>query len=114
MMKNICISFGFLILVLLVHATPVDTLHYGAFGKVTIYLPGAAPDAVVLFVSGDGGWNEGVVDMAKNIVSQGALVAGIDIRHYFKIIKSLKSKCYYPAGDFRKNTNSTSILNQYW
>ena len=65
-------------------------------------IPDKIPDAFVLFVSGDGGWNKGVVDMAKNIVAQGALVAGIDIQHYFKSIKSLKSKCYYPAGDFEE------------
>ena len=83
-------------------ASAADTIKVGAFGKVTIYKPKAAPNAVVLFVSGDGGWNSGVVEMAKNIVDQGALVAGIDIRHYFKAIKKEKSKCYYPAGDFEE------------
>lgn len=72
-MKNICVSIGFLLLALIVHANPADTLNYGTFGKVTIYLPSTVPDAVVLFVSGDGGWNQGVVDMAKNIVAQGAV-----------------------------------------
>lgn len=85
-----------------VFASSIDTLKLGAFGKVTIYKPKGTPNAVVLFVSGDGGWNSGVVDMAKNIVDQGALVAGIDIQHYFKAIKKEKSKCYYPAGDFEE------------
>ena len=83
-------------------ASSIDTLKVGAFGKVTIYKPKGTPNAVVLFVSGDGGWNSGVVDMAKNIVDQGALVAGIDIQHYFNAIKKEKSKCYYPAGDFEE------------
>ncbi|SFD50442.1 AcvB/VirJ family lysyl-phosphatidylglycerol hydrolase [Flavobacterium phragmitis] len=83
-------------------ASAADTITVGAFGKVTIYKPKTAPNAVVLFVSGDGGWNSGVVDMAKNIVDQGALVAGIDIQHYFKAIKKQKVKCYYPAGDFEE------------
>jgi type IV secretory pathway VirJ component len=83
-------------------ATTIDSMYYGAFGKVTIYAPSKTPDAFVLFISGDGGWNQGVVDMAKYIVEQGAFVVGIDIRHYFKNIKSLKSKCYYPAGDFEE------------
>jgi type IV secretory pathway VirJ component len=85
-----------------VFASAEDTIRLGAFGKVTLYKPKTAPNAVVLFVSGDGGWNSGVVDMAKNIVDQGALVAGIDIQHYFKAIKKEKSKCYYPAGDFEE------------
>jgi type IV secretory pathway VirJ component len=102
MKKIICISIGFLILGLKVNATSVDTIIYGAFGKVTIYHPAKVPDALVLFVSGDGGWNKGVIDMANSIVSNGALVAGIDFLHYYKSIKSLKSKCYYPAGDFEE------------
>lgn len=83
-------------------ASTSDTIKVGAFGKVTIYKPKTAATAVVLFVSGDGGWNSGVVDMAENIAAQGALVAGIDIQHYFKAIKKEKVKCYYPAGDFEE------------
>lgn len=79
-----------------------ETLSIGAFGKVTIYKPKSTPNAVVLFVSGDGGWNSGVVDMAQNIAAQGALVADIDIQHYYKEIKKEKLKCYYPAGDFEE------------
>jgi type IV secretory pathway VirJ component len=102
MKKIIYILLGLIISVPKVDASLVDSLFYGAFGKVAIYLPDQVPDAFVVFVSGDGGWNEGVVDMAKNIVDQGAMVAGIDIRHYFKSIRSLKSKCYYPAGDLEE------------
>lgn len=102
MRKAIFIFIGFLILGLKINAAPVDSMFYGAFGKVTIYIPVHVPDQVVLFVSGDGGWNKGVVDMAKNLVAQGALIAGIDIRHYIKSIKSEKSECYYPAGDFEE------------
>jgi type IV secretory pathway VirJ component len=102
MKKTISICIGLLILGLKAHATPVDTMLYNTFGKVIIYQPANIPDAFVLFVSGDGGWNEGVVDMAKNITAQGALVAGIDITHYFNSIKSSKAKCYYPAADFEE------------
>ncbi len=80
----------------------VDSMRYGAFGKVTIYRPASQANSVVLFVSGDGGWNSGVVEMAKKLVAQGALVAGIDIRTYFRQIKTLSVKCYYPAGDFEQ------------
>jgi len=92
----------FLILGLKSYSNQVDSLFYGAFGKVTIYHPKGIPDSFVLFVSGDGGWNKGVIDMANNLVAHGGMVVGIDIRHYFKSIKSLKSSCYYPAGDFEE------------
>ena len=85
-----------------VHAFSVDTLKYGNFGKVTIYKPNTNPNSVVLFVSGDGGWNAGVVEMTQKLVEQGALVAGIDIKLYFKRMNATSSKCYYPAGDFEK------------
>jgi len=81
-------------------ALSVDTLKYGNFGKVTIYKPNTVPNSVVLFVSGDGGWNAGVVEMAQKFVQQGALVAGINIKYYFKTLNTLSSKCYYPAADF--------------
>ncbi|MBO9584318.1 MAG: virulence factor [Flavobacterium sp.] len=102
MNKTALISLLFFVFGQSVFASVTDTIKVGSFGKVTIYTPKTAPNAVVLFISGDGGWNSGVVDMAKNIVDQGALVAGIDIRHYFKSIKKEKAKCYYPAGDFEE------------
>lgn len=77
-----------------------NIIKYGAFGNVTIYKPVGIPKSFVLFISGDGGWNKGVVDMAKNIADQGALVAGVNILTYYKNIKKENQKCYYPASDF--------------
>ncbi|WDF61721.1 virulence factor [Flavobacterium sp. KACC 22758] len=102
MNKKIILILSIFICSTAVFASVQDTIRVGAFGKVTLYKPKTAPNAVVLFISGDGGWNSGVVEMAKNIVDQGALVAGIDIQHYFKAIKKEKTKCYYPAGDFEE------------
>ncbi|HZL08541.1 MAG TPA: AcvB/VirJ family lysyl-phosphatidylglycerol hydrolase [Prolixibacteraceae bacterium] len=116
-MKQIAlISILFLLLVQKSEASQVDTLVYGAFGKVAIYQPSTVPESFVLFISGDGGWNSGVVNMANQIIAKGALVAGIDIRHYLKSIKSLKSNCYYPAGDFEEMSLTIQKkykLNQY-
>lgn len=102
MKKTILLLVSIFVFITNAIAAVTDTLTVGAFGKVTIYKPKTSPNAVVLFISGDGGWNSGVVDMAKNIVAQGALVAGIDIQHYYKQIKKEKLKCYYPAGDFEE------------
>lgn len=81
-------------------ALSVDTLSYGNFGKIIIYKPGTVPNSVVLFLSGDGGWNMGVIEMSQSLVQQGALVAGLDIKLYLKRLNSLSLKCYYPAADF--------------
>jgi type IV secretory pathway VirJ component len=60
-------------------------LAFEPFGDVTVYRPEGEVRRVVLFVSGDGGWNRGVVDMARTISrEESALVLGIDIRHYLR------------------------------
>lgn len=88
-----------LVFILNANALENDVISYGPFGKVTIYKPTGAPKTLVLFISGDGGWNKGVIDMAKNIASQDAMVVGINILTYYKNIKKENVKCYYPAGD---------------
>ncbi len=76
------------------------TLEFGRFGTVTLYQAGAQPAQVALFVSGDGGWNKGVVDMARELAATGALVVGIDIVHYEKQLAASTEPCLYPAADF--------------
>jgi type IV secretory pathway VirJ component len=88
-------------------SSPVQVLSYGRFGAVSIYRDvknprEAGPRDVVLFLSGDGGWNLGVVTMAQRLVDKGAVVAGIDIRHYLGALEKSSSKCVSPADDLEK------------
>ena len=69
MKKIVFIALAIFIFINNALASVADTMMFGAFGKVTIYQPEATPNAIVLFVSGDGGWNLGVIDMAKNIAT---------------------------------------------
>jgi type IV secretory pathway VirJ component len=50
------------------------------------YAPKGTPNALVLFLSGDGGWNLGVIGMAKTMAGEGAAVAAIDTP---KLLKAL-------------------------
>ena len=78
-----------------------ETVEFGRFGTVHLYTDDKAPPRdVALFVSGDGGWNQGVVDMARELASMNVLVAGIDITHYLKELALSDEKCDYPAADF--------------
>jgi type IV secretory pathway VirJ component len=77
-----------------------ETLQFGRFGTVSVYRESPYPSHVVLFVSGDGGWNLGVVDMANALCTLDAVVAGIDITRYFKELENSKEACSYPAADF--------------
>ncbi len=79
-----------------------EVVELNPFGKVSIYRYTAQPKHVVLFVSGDGGWNLGVVDMAKALASLDALVAGVDIVHYLRVLESSNQPCSYPAADFER------------
>ncbi|WP_211480952.1 AcvB/VirJ family lysyl-phosphatidylglycerol hydrolase [Arcticibacter eurypsychrophilus] len=80
----------------------LDSLKYGPFEQIQLYHPEGKPESLVLFVSGDGGWNEGVIQMAKSLATEGAMVAGIDIRHYLKSLYRQKLSCFYPAADFER------------
>jgi type IV secretory pathway VirJ component len=98
-------NFRFIIMILALlsplsaHASE-NTLEFGRFGKVALYQSASQPSHVVLFVSGDGGWNLGVVDMARELSALDSLVVGIDINRYLKSLRNGKEACSYPAADF--------------
>ena len=94
-------------IVLLLHSCASAHLHaeettvsFGRFGEFTVYQIRPQPREVVLFVSGDGGWNEGVVDMARSLANLDALVAGIDITRYLRALGKSTGPCTRPAEDF--------------
>lgn len=47
-------------------------------GEVNAYVPRKPTTDVVLFLSGDGGWYLGVVDMARRIAPKGVIVIGLN------------------------------------
>jgi type IV secretory pathway VirJ component len=55
----------------------------GRFGTVAVYVPQGKPKSVAIFLSGDGGWELGVINMAQALKEMGAVVIGTDIRQYF-------------------------------
>ncbi|MBW8873658.1 MAG: hypothetical protein JF614_01725 [Acidobacteria bacterium] len=90
-----------LVLALVSPAVAVEeTMTLEPFGKITIYHQSPRPAHVALFISGDGGWNLGVVDMARELEGMDALVAGVDIRHYMKSSTADPDRCWDPGADF--------------
>ncbi len=77
-----------------------ETFTLEPFGTVTVYHQTPRPSHIALFISGDGGWNLGVVDMARELAGMDALVAGVDIRHYMKASTASPDKCWVPGTDF--------------
>jgi hypothetical protein len=72
----------------LASAAAAETFTLEPFGTLTVYRSTPRPAHLVLFVSGDGGWKLGVVDMARELAAMNALVVGIDITHYIKTVVS--------------------------
>lgn len=87
-----------------------DSLRVAPFGPVMLYRETERPGRVVLFVSGDGGWNKGVVDMARMLAGMDALVAGVDITRYLKSLDCSGESCLYPAADFE---NLGKVVQQH-
>ncbi len=79
-----------------------STESFGPFGTLHIYRTSAQPSRLMLFVSGDGGWNLGVVDMARSLAELDSMVVGIDITHYLKALDAGRDRCHYPAAHFEE------------
>ena len=75
----------------------VTTESYGPFGTMHLFQTGDRPAHVGIFISGDGGWNLGVVDMARSLAVLDSLVVGVDISHYIGQLDGGSDKCTYAA-----------------
>jgi type IV secretory pathway VirJ component len=76
-----------------------ETFTYGRLGTITLYRESPHPRHVVLFLSGDGGWNQGVVDMARSLAQMDAVVAGVSLPHFLQRLAASQEPCSYPAAD---------------
>jgi len=87
-------------------AAPQDSraLQTGRFGTVHVYSPTGPPQSVAIFVSGDGGWELGVINMARALRSMGALVIGVNVQEYFASLRRAAQRadahCQMIAADF--------------
>jgi type IV secretory pathway VirJ component len=78
---------------------PSEVLSHGRFKSVAIYHPAGAVQEVVLFLSGDGGWQQDTDRMAKVLQAHGALVLGIDEPALLESFTGEKSACFFADGD---------------
>src|SRR5512139_3549700 len=104
-MRTILIPISALLCAVGTLSATEETASFEGFGTVHLYYTSPHPSRVALFVSGDGGWNLGVVDMARELVSLDALVVGININRFLKEMESSREACSYPAADFEDLSN---------
>ena len=76
-----------------------EHVSHGRFADVTLYRPAAEVKSFVLFLSGDGGWNQGVEGMARALAAEGALVAGVDVPKFLASFSGDGASCVNPDGD---------------
>ncbi|TLS68711.1 virulence factor family protein [Mariprofundus erugo] len=103
MSQQICIAIcAILLWVTPAHAGELieSTDSFGPFGTLHMYQANNHPDHLVLLISGDGGWNLGVIDMARTLAALDSMVVGIDITHYIPRLNSARDRCNYSAADF--------------
>src|SRR5213594_2519361 len=76
------------------------TLRLPIVGEATVYVPPDPTDRAILFLSGDGGWSKGVLDMARRASADAsAVVAGLSYPRLRDAARSSRGPCWYPAGD---------------
>jgi len=57
-------------------------LHDPALGDVHLVRHDSRPSRIILFVTGDGGWDDGAEDIAERLAGADAIVAGIDVEEW--------------------------------
>ena len=91
--------------------SPTDMITHGRFTNVTVYAPSGRVREVVLFLSGDGGWQLDTDRMARVLQQHGALVVGIDEPALLASFVAEKSACFFPDGDLE---NLSHYIQAYY
>lgn len=97
-MKRIALA-GLCMAWLLVGCGAPEKISHGLFEDVHLYRPHGKPRQFVLFLSGDDGWSRHTERLARALVDDGAMVAGIDTPRLFTRLEEGDGSCTFPDGD---------------
>lgn len=98
--------------------TPVPGIDYveeqielPIFGMTRIYRPQPIEKTrgVILFLSGDGGWKLGVVDMAR-LAADRALVVGLSFPVWKKAAERIAGRCWFAAGELESTAQAVEKI----
>jgi type IV secretory pathway VirJ component len=76
-----------------------ELVKYGPFGNVLVYRAEDQPKQVMIFISGDGGFDKPFINMVKTTTQPGVMVIAVDINTYLKHMAKQKNTCTYAAAD---------------
>jgi type IV secretory pathway VirJ component len=88
-----------------------EHLAHGRFDDVIVYKPAGTPVSFALFLSGDGGWNLAMSDMAQALVAKGAMVVGINTPRFLAMLERDDGDCEYTSGDLE---NLSHFVQAYY
>lgn len=77
-----------------------EILQVAPFGAVHVYPSEGTPERLILFLSGDGGWNKGTDTRSHAMATLHAIVVGIDTNEYTNFLNASHESCLYPVKDF--------------
>jgi type IV secretory pathway VirJ component len=80
-------------------AAPPTHLSHGRFTDLLVYSPAGPPTSFALLISGEEGWTPISDTMARQLVQQGAMVAGIDWAKFKSTLEADGDQCEFPDGD---------------
>lgn len=83
-------------------ALKADSINYSGFGKLYLYKPEQEVKNVVICISDDEGWNEGVENIALKIKDPTTLIIGVNMKRYLHYLNEEKESCLYPAAEFEQ------------
>ena len=76
-----------------------EHIAHGRFQDVALYKPAGEVKQFVLLLSGDNGWDEAADRMARILVGQNAMVAGISTPQFLQDFENDAGACVFPDGD---------------
>jgi type IV secretory pathway VirJ component len=83
----------------MVPAQAQETLSHGRFTGVRLYRASGATGGVVLLLSGEGGWDDSMARVARELQDAGALVIGISTPSLLGALERSSDDCIFPDGD---------------
>jgi type IV secretory pathway VirJ component len=97
-MKFRFLPAALLLLSAMAAAAPTHLSH-GRFKDLAVYAPAGTPTSFVLLLSSEEGWKSAADALATQLTQQGAMVVGIDLPKFEKVLESDGSQCVFPDGD---------------
>lgn len=90
-----------------------ERLSHGRFADVALYRPQGEVRRVVLFLSGEKGWEGPLEDVARELAGRGAMVAGIDATRAAATAGDLENLSHFLQGYERLPTYHSPLLAGY-